>query len=285
MNSDIPSLYVVATPIGHLADITLRAIEVLKKVSLVAAEDTRHSLPLLHHHGIDTELMAVHEHNEAAAAEKIVARISAGESVALISDAGTPGISDPGARVVARVRDAGLKVVPIPGPSAATAAMSVSGLSGAFVFLGFPPAKSAGRKKWFEQRLGDPAHLVCYEAPHRLLESLADCCTVFGNQRRVVIAKEISKLFESFYVGPLGGAADWLAEDPRRQRGEFVFIVEGAPEAPSDGGEEARRLLGALLDEGLPVKQAVAVALRLNGGRRGDWYEMALKIKQAGDNA
>lgn len=286
--AESPALYVVATPIGQLGDITLRALEVLKAVDWIAAEDTRHTQPLLRHHGIEGRLLAVHEHNEAAAAELIVGKLAAGQSVALVSDAGTPGISDPGARVVGRVRSAGFLVVPVPGACAAVTAMSAAGLSGGeFTFLGFLPARSQARQRVLEQHLAAAAHLILYEAPHRVLETLADCLTVFGPARRVVIAKELTKLFETFHVGPLGEVQAWFGEDPNRSRGEFVLLIEAAP--PGDENDaadaEGERVLRILLDDGVSVRQASALAAKIAGASKKTLYEKALRLRNDGDSA
>jgi len=280
MNTTPAALYVVATPIGQMADITLRALDVLRAAHWVAAEDTRHTLPLLRHHGIEARLLAVHEHNEAAAAEKIVEKLAAGESVALVSDAGTPGVSDPGSRVVARVRAAGYRVVPIPGPSAVVTAISASGLAGGeFVFIGFLPAKSGTRRHSLEKLASAPGHLVFYEAPHRVLETLEDCRVVFGDQRRVVIAKELTKLFETIHLCSLGAARAWFDEDPNRVRGEFVLILEAAVAGPEDVNAEGERVLRVLLDDGLSVKQASGLAAKISGSSKNVLYDRALAIK------
>lgn len=280
MKNEYPALYVVATPIGQLADITLRAIEVLRTVDWVAAEDTRHTLPLLRHHGIDAKLLAVHEHNEASAAEKIVEKLAAGDSVAIVSDAGTPGISDPGARVVARVRASGYAVVPVPGPCAVVTALSAAGLAGGeFMFVGFLPPKSAARQRLLENFAGLKCHLVFYEAPHRVLETIKDCAAIFGAMRRIVIAKELTKLFETFHVCALGDAAAWFAEDANRLKGEFVLIIEAGETASDSGTAESERVLSILLDDGLSVKQAAGLAAKITGGQRKALYERALLIK------
>jgi 16S rRNA (cytidine1402-2'-O)-methyltransferase len=282
MTKPLPALYVVATPIGQLADITLRALEVLKRVDWVAAEDTRHTQPLLRHYGIDARLVAVHEHNEASAAGKLIERLAAGESVALVTDAGTPAISDPGSRLVAAVRAAGYQVVPVPGPAAVTTALSAAGLpEGRFLFYGFLSPKSAARRHELENFAKLRANLVLYEAPHRVLETLADMSAVFGERRRVVIAKELTKLFEAFHIAPLGEAADWFAEDPQRLKGEFVLIVEAAGDASDDAQAEAERVLKLLLADGLPVKQAAGLAAEIAGGNRKALYQAALALRQA----
>jgi 16S rRNA (cytidine1402-2'-O)-methyltransferase len=270
-------LYIVPTPLGNLGDITLRALEVLRQVPWIAAEDTRHSAPLLKHYACNARLLAAHQHNEEAAAQQVITRLAAGESVALISDAGTPAISDPGARLVARVRAAGYQVIPLPGPCAAVAALSASGLSEAhFLFYGFLPTKAGQREKALRELISLPYALVFYEAPHRILETVAALATVYGAQRTLVLARELSKLFESIHSGPLGEAHDWLLADANRQRGEFVLLVSGAPESDDNG--EAERVLKLLLDEGISVKQAAKLAHAITGAAKNALYERALAL-------
>ena len=278
MTEESPVLYVVATPIGNLADLGQRAVEVLKAVPWVAAEDTRHSAPLLKHLGSSARLLPAHQHNEHAAAAKIVERLAAGESVALISDAGTPGISDPGARVVAAVRAAGQRVVPIPGPCAAIAALSAAGLAETrFLFVGFLPAKGAQRREVLHELAGEAAALVFYEAPHRILETMADLRACLPAERTVVIARELTKLFETVHACPLGEALAWLEADPKRQRGEFVLVLSGATAARAS--VDAERVLGLLLAEGLPVKQCAKLAAAITGASKNDLYQKALALR------
>jgi 16S rRNA (cytidine1402-2'-O)-methyltransferase len=277
-----PALYVVATPLGNLGDITLRALEVLRAADLVAAEDTRHTRRLLDHHGIGTRLVAAHEHNEREAAESIIAAIGEGRRVALVSDAGTPAVSDPGARVVRAVADAGQRVIPVPGPSALTAALSASGLTDAHVlFCGFLPAKAAARGEAIEALRAVDAALVFYEAPHRVAETIDDLAARLEPQREIVVARELSKLFESIVRMPLAEAPAWLAADPNRSRGEFVLLVS-APPPPSGLSPEAERTLAALLAE-LPLKQAVKLAAQISGEARNRLYERALVLKGGQD--
>lgn len=258
---------------------TQRAIDVLRQVSWVAAEDTRHSAPLLKHYGCTARLLAAHQHNEEAAAQQVIARLAAGESVALISDAGTPAISDPGARLVARVRTAGFRVVPLPGPCAAVAALSASGLTEShFLFYGFLPTKTRQREEALRAVATLPYALVFYEAPHRILETVEALAAVYGPERTLVMARELTKLFETIHSCPLGDALDWLMADTNRQRGEFVLLVSGAPEAGDDG--EGERVLKLLLDEGLPVKQAAKLAHSITGAGKNAMYELALKVKK-----
>lgn len=275
------ALYVVATPIGNLRDITLRALDVLAGVDLLAAEDTRNTAHLLAHHGIRTQqLLAVHQHNERAAAEKIVALIQSGQSAAFVSDAGTPGVSDPGALLVQAVLAAGLRVIPIPGASAAVAALSASGLAAPhFLFYGFLPNKSAARRSALQALQAHTYTLVFYEAPHRIVESVADLHAVFGGERHIVLAREITKLFETIHACPLSEAAAWLASDSNQQRGEFVILVSGA-EARNDGlAADTERTLTLLLQE-LPLKQAVQLAVQITGAGKNELYARALQIKQ-----
>jgi 16S rRNA (cytidine1402-2'-O)-methyltransferase len=277
MTEESAALYVVPTPLGNLADITRRAEEILRVVPWVAAEDTRHSAPLLKHLGSSARMLPAHQHNEHEAAARIVARLLAGEPVALVSDAGTPGISDPGARIVAAVRAAGCRVVPLPGPCAAIAALSAAGLADEhFLFWGFLPSKGGQRRKALEGLRDQSCALVFYEAPHRVLETVADLAAVLG-ERTLVIARELTKLFESIHSGPLTAALAWLLEDANRQRGEFVLIVSGAPAAADSG--EGERVLKLLLADGLPVRQAAKLAAAITGAAKNALYERALEIR------
>jgi 16S rRNA (cytidine1402-2'-O)-methyltransferase len=269
-------LYVVATPIGNLGDITLRALEVLRAVDTVFAEDTRDSHRLLAHHGIAKPLAALHEHNEREATRAIERLLASGKDVALVTDAGTPGVSDPGALAVAAVRAAGFEAAPIPGPNAAIAALSVAGLPGPFAFAGFLPPKSAARRKALEAWQACPHTLVFYEAPHRIVECIDDLARVLGADRTVVLARELTKMFESVHACALGAAREWLDADEDRRRGEFVIVVSGAAEASADRLAEGERVLGLLLDE-LPVKTAVRVAVAITGAPRNALYKSALQ--------
>lgn len=252
-----------------------RAIEVLRRVSWVAAEDTRHSAPLLRQYGCDARLLPAHQHNEEDAAQRVIARLAVGESVALVVDAGTPGVSDPGARLVARVRAAGHRVVPLPGPCAAIVALSAAGLGEAhFLFYGFLPTKAGQRAEALRQLAHLPYALIFYEAPHRIVESIAALATVFGPDRTVVLARELTKLFESIHSCRLGDAEAWLLADADRQRGEFVLLVSGAPPVAESG--EAERVLRLLLDEGLPLSQATRLAHAISGVSRKALYQLAL---------
>lgn len=273
------SLYVVATPLGHLDDITLRAIAILRSVDVIAAEDTRTSATLLRHHGIATKTIAAHQHNEAAAAARIVALLQEGKSVALISDAGTPAVSDPGARIVRAVRDAGFAVVPVPGANALVAALSASGFEGAFHFAGFLSPKRGARVAALEALRGLAATLALYEAPHRILDLATDIGSVFEPPRRIVIARELTKRFETFHACAASELHAWLAADTNQQRGEFVVLIEAAPARAPGLDDEARRVLALLLDE-LPVKTAAALAARITGQSKNDLYAQALRLKK-----
>jgi 16S rRNA (cytidine1402-2'-O)-methyltransferase len=273
-------LYVVATPIGNLADITLRAVEVLRTVDTVFAEDTRDARRLLAHHGIRTRLGALHQHNERVVARAIQRLLAQGRDVALVADAGTPGISDPGAIAVAEARAAGFEAVAIPGPNAAVAALSIAGLPpGPFAFAGFLPPRRAARRKALEVWCAFPHALVFYEAPHRIVECVDDLATVLGADRTAVIARELTKVFETVHVLPLGDARAWLEADPNRQRGEFVVIVSGAREAPEGQAAEGERVLKELLEE-LPVKTAVRLASTISGAPRNALYDLALRLQK-----
>jgi 16S rRNA (cytidine1402-2'-O)-methyltransferase len=272
------ALYVVATPIGNLGDITLRALETLRAADLIACEDTRHARHLLDHHGIRAATLSVHEHNEAAAATKLVDALSAGKRVALISDAGTPGISDPGARACAAVRAAGFRVVPLPGPSAAITALSAAGLPDArFLFAGFLPPKPTARRHEIEALKGVQAALVFYEAPHRIEATIADLAALLEPERTLVVGRELTKLFEQIAVMPLTEGPAWLAADENRQRGEFVLVVSAPP--PNEGLDaETERVLKTLLAE-LPVKQAAKLAAEITGTAKNALYQRALQLK------
>jgi 16S rRNA (cytidine1402-2'-O)-methyltransferase len=277
-NNTTPALYVVATPIGNLSDITLRAVDVLRTVDLIACEDTRHARMLLDHHGVQAQTFPLHEHNEAAATVRLVEALRAGRRVALISDAGTPGISDPGARACAAVRAAGFRVVPLPGPSAAIAALSAAGLPDArFLFAGFLPPKPTARRKEIEALRAVPAALVFYEAPHRIVETIDDLAHVLEPERTLVVTRELTKLFEEIAVMPLAQGPAWLAADANRQRGEFVLVVSGPP-ARQGLDAETERVLKALLAE-LPVKQAAKLAAEITGAPKNALYERALELK------
>jgi 16S rRNA (cytidine1402-2'-O)-methyltransferase len=274
----------VATPVGNLGDISRRALEILGSVDAVAAEDTRVTGQLLAHYGIAKRLIAVHEHNERRVVNQVLTLLAAGRSLALTCDAGTPGISDPGAVVVAAARAAGFPVTPVPGPNAAIAALSVSGITAPhFLFYGFLPAKAAARRRALASLARLPYTLVFHEAPHRVEECVADLCEVLGGERRIVLARELTKLFESVHSCTLAEAQAWLAPDPKRRKGEFVLIVGGAgPEKEGDSGF-AQRALAVLLDE-LPLKQAVNLAAKIAGGKKNELYRMALAMQKKRDS-
>jgi 16S rRNA (cytidine1402-2'-O)-methyltransferase len=276
------ALYVVATPIGNLSDISLRALDILNGVNVVAAEDTRNTRHLLQHHGIsDAKLLAVHQHNERGSAERIIGLLQQDQSVALVTDAGTPAVSDPGALLVEAVIAAGFRVIPIPGASAVVTALSASGLINPhFMFYGFLPNKPAARRTTLQSLANQTCTLAFYEAPHRILECTADLQAVFGDEREIVFAREITKLFESIHRCKLGVALDWLNSDPNNQRGEFVLLVSGAPERTEALDAEAERVLTLLLDE-LPLKQAVQLAVQITGQNKNALYQKALSIKSA----
>jgi 16S rRNA (cytidine1402-2'-O)-methyltransferase len=277
MTEEYAALYVVPTPLGNLADLTRRAEEILRTVPWIAAEDTRHTAPLLKHLGARARTLPAHQHNEHEAAARILEKLQAGESVALVSDAGTPGISDPGARIVAAVRAGGAKVVPLPGPCAVTTALSASGLTDEhFLFYGFLPSKGGQRRQALEALREHSCALVFYEAPHRVLETVEDMATVLG-ERTLVVARELTKLFETVHSLPLTEGLAWFKEDANRQRGEFVLLVSGAPEGGDDG--EGERVLRLLLDEGLPTKQAAKLAAQITGAAKNALYERALALK------
>ena len=276
------ALYVVATPIGNLSDISLRALDILNGVNVVAAEDTRNTRHLLQHHGIgDAKLLAVHQHNERGSAERIIGLLQQEQSVALVTDAGTPAVSDPGAVLVEAVIAAGFRVIPIPGASAVVTALSASGLVNPhFMFYGFLPNKSAARRTTLQSLAGQTCTLAFYEAPHRILECTEDLRAVFGDEREIVFAREVTKLFENIHRCKLGEAMDWLNSDPNNQRGEFVLLVSGAPERTEELDAEAERVLTLLLNE-LPLKQAVQLAVQITGQNKNALYQKALTLKSA----
>ncbi|MEQ7920772.1 16S rRNA (cytidine(1402)-2'-O)-methyltransferase [Xanthomonas sp. WHRI 1810A] len=284
LNSTVGSLYVVATPIGNLDDMSVRALKVLREVALIAAEDTRHSLRLMQHFGIATPLAACHEHNEREEGSRFITRLLAGDSVALISDAGTPLISDPGYHLVRQARAAGVPVVPVPGACALIAALSAAGLpSDRFIFEGFLPAKVVGRKARLELLKEEPRTLIFYEAPHRILECLQDLEAVFGADRPAVLGRELTKTFETLKGLPLGELRAFVEGDSNQQRGECVVLVAGwtEPEGEDVIGAEARRVLDLLLEE-MPLKRAAALAAEITGVRKNLLYQVALD-KQKGE--
>ena len=272
------TLYVVATPIGNLGDLTPRAREVLASVALIAAEDTRHTRQLLQSCGIGTALTSLHEHNEAQKSAELVARLARGESIAIVSDAGTPLVSDPGFDLVAAARSQGIAVVAIPGACAAIAALSIAGLPTArFVFEGFLPAKNAARGERLEQLAREERTLIFYEAPHRLADVLRDMTRVFGAERRASISRELTKRFETTYSGTLAQLSEGAAHDSDMTRGEIVIVVSGAPSTSAAVDLDSDALLRALLEE-LSPSQAAKVAARITGRKRSELYEAALKV-------
>jgi 16S rRNA (cytidine1402-2'-O)-methyltransferase len=277
-------LYVVATPIGNLKDISARALDVLNSVDLILAEDTRHSAKLLSHYGIATPCRSFHEHNETRQVAQIVKRISAGERLALVSDAGTPLINDPGYRLVVALREQGHAVIPIPGPSALVCALSVAGLAtDRFCFEGFLPAKSGARRRCLQGLSAEQRTLVFYESPRRIREAMADLAAVFGPDRPAVLARELTKIHETVHSATLSALHAWIEARDEQRRGEFVIVVAGA--APAHVDEDTalvatRDLLRALMDE-LPVKKAVTVAARLTGGKRNALYQQAIALSNA----
>lgn len=267
-------LYVVATPIGNMEDMSYRAVRILAEVDLVAAEDTRHSRPLLAHYGIDTPMQALHEHNEEQMSSRLIERIQNGEAIALISDAGTPLISDPGYRLVRAAREAGVPVFAVPGPSAVTTALSVAGLpSDRFAFEGFLPAKSAARKKRLISLVNETRTLVFFESSHRIEAALADMTETLGSNRLAAICRELTKKFETVLRAPLQDLITQIAEDKNQTRGEFVVIVEGHEGNEDEALANAEAMSKALL-EYLPASQAARVAAKLNDVSRRDVYKL-----------
>ncbi len=280
-NHPASTLYVVATPIGNLADISLRALHVLQKVDVIACEDTRHTQQMLRAYGIDrpgSQLLAVHQHNEAEAAQTVITRLAQGERVAYVSDAGTPAISDPGARLAAAVRQAGLRVLPLPGASSVITVLSASGMTGenGFVFTGFLPSKAGERQHAVQALAQESRAVVLLEAPHRI-EALAQALGVLG-ERRITVGRELTKQFEQIETVAAQDLAAWLAEKPERQRGEFALVVHDSPVAETSG--EGLRVLQLLLPE-LPLKTAVKLAAEITGESKNVLYDQALALKNA----
>ena len=271
-------LYVVATPIGNLGDMSPRAREVLQSVDLIAAEDTRHSSRLLQHFDIRTRMLSCHDHNERQVGDRLLRVLREGRDVALISDAGTPLISDPGYSVVRELRAAGIRIVPVPGPSAILAALSAAGLpTDRFVFEGFLPARHKARCERLVMLADEPRTVVMLESSHRICASVADIAACVGEERELVLARELTKTFEQIHADSAAGMADWLMADANRQRGEFVLVMAGAAETRA--AESAlRRVLEPLLDD-LPLKQAVSLAVRISGESRKRLYRLALDIR------
>lgn len=274
------NLYIVATPIGNLSDMSTRAIDTLKEVSVIAAEDTRHSGHLLQHFSINTPMISVHEHNEQQRCETILARLQQGESVALISDAGTPLISDPGYRLVSYVREHGINVVPVPGSCALVTALSASGLpSERFAFEGFLPAKQGARRHMLENLANESRTLIFYESPRRLQAMLTDMNEIFGEDRQACLARELTKLHETITTKPLADLLNWVSSDQYQQKGECVVLVEGIKEQIDSSDAEVNHTLSILLKE-LPVKKAAAITASLLEVSKNKAYDMALKLKK-----
>ncbi len=273
------TLYVVATPIGNVADISVRALHVLAMVDAVACEDTRNTGHLLTRFGLHKQMIAAHQHNEREVADKLISRLQAGERIALVSDAGTPAVSDPGARIVDAVRAAGLRVVPLPGASAALAALSASGLvNDRFHFFGFLPAKAKQRETALQELLAMSATIVFFEAPHRILDCVAALVGAFEPTRQVVFARELTKLFEEIHRCPLSDAIAWIKADSNREKGEYVVLLEGAAFDGHADEAQADRILSILLSE-CSVKQAANLAAQITGKKKNALYERALQMK------
>lgn len=274
------TLYVVATPIGNLGDMSARAVQILGQVDRIAAEDTRHSLPLLRHFGVNVPLTALHEHNEREQGPRLIEALLGGESIALISDAGTPLVSDPGYRLVRGARAQGITVVPVPGPCALTAALSAAGLpTDHFIFEGFLPAKAAARRARLQILSTEVRTLTFFESSHRIEASLQDMVDAFGATREAVLARELTKTFETIRGGELEQLRAWVAAQPDQRKGEFVLLVHGAETRVVDAEVETDRVLSLLLTE-LPVKQAAALAARITGAGRNPTYQRALALKR-----
>ncbi len=277
-------LYVVATPIGNLGDFSPRAVEVLRRVDLIAVEDTRHSGRLLQHFGIKTPMQALHEHNERKLAASLLQNIEEGRTLALISDAGTPLLSDPGYHLVRLAREKGIRVIPLPGACAVIAALSAAGLpTDHFRFDGFLSAKRGARRQQLETLKQETLTLVFYESPHRIEDTLSDMQAILGPQRQAVLARELTKTFETIRSATLAELSQWVTEDANQRKGEIVLLVQGAAATdPDDLDPEAERVLKILLQE-LPLKQAATLAAEISGVRKKKLYARGLELKQAGD--
>ncbi|SHH98777.1 16S rRNA (cytidine(1402)-2'-O)-methyltransferase [Ferrimonas marina] len=275
MSTDV-ALYIVPTPIGNLGDITQRALEVLEQVALIACEDTRHSGKLLSHFGINTRTMALHDHNERQRAASLIQKLAAGDSVALISDAGTPLISDPGYHLVTQVREAGYKVIPLPGPCAATTALCAAGLpSDRFAFEGFLPAKSKAKRDTLEALCQEPRTLIFYESPRRVLDTIEQMVAVLGPDRPLVLARELTKSFETIHGAPAEELLTWLQQDENRTRGEMVLMVAPFKAAEDALPAEALRTTELLCQE-LPLKKAAALAAQIHNVKKNALYKHGL---------
>jgi 16S rRNA (cytidine1402-2'-O)-methyltransferase len=274
------SLFLIATPIGNLGDISQRALETLGSVDLIAAEDTRHSRRLLQHFSINTRLTAYHEHNEEQQTPVLIGRLLQGKSVALISDAGTPLVSDPGYRLVEAALRENIRVVPVPGPCAAITALSASGLpTDRFVFEGFPPARQGTRTNYLQALRAEQRTLVFYVSCHRIVDTLKDMCDILGGDRQAVLARELTKAFETIHKSNLDELVEWVASDQNQQRGEIVILIEGASEQSDEDQKLVARLLPVLVNE-LPVKQAAAIASKVTGINKNVLYKQALSLKE-----
>ncbi len=278
--NQLATLYIVATPIGNLSDISQRAIDTLQEVDVIAAEDTRHSGTLLQHYSIATPMISLHEHNEQQRSETLLTKLQQGESIALISDAGTPLISDPGYRLVSLVREHDIRVVPIPGSCALITALSASGLpSDRFSFEGFLPSKQGARQQTLATLENDSRTMIFYESPRRLQACLTDMVAAFGDDRLVCLARELTKLHETITTKPLAELLEWVSNDSNQQRGECVLLVEGVKEQKASSEIEINHMLAILLKE-LPVKKAAAITASLLDVSKNTAYDMALKLKQ-----
>ncbi len=277
------TLYVVATPIGNLGDMVPRAVEILHAVDMIAAEDTRHSAKLLAHFGVSTPMVAYHDHSDDHKVEQLLHRLQNGQSLALISDAGTPMISDPGYRLVQKVREAGIRVSPIPGACALVAALCASGMpSDRFSFEGFVPAKAVARKLWFEALKAESRTWVFYESTHRIVDSITALVEVLGAEREIAIARELTKTFETIHSGAASQVLKTLTDDPNQQRGEFVVMVKGMPPevAQSAALDQAQAMVKVMLKEGLSVKQASTLGAKLTGAKKNALYQYALGLNE-----
>ncbi|MFT6778149.1 MAG: 16S rRNA (cytidine1402-2'-O)-methyltransferase [Paraglaciecola sp.] len=273
------TLFIVATPIGNLEDITLRAVRILAEVDLIAAEDTRHSQRLLQHYDISTRLTSLHDHNESQRAIQLIEKLKLGENIALISDAGTPLISDPGYGLVSRCREAGVNVVPLPGPCAAITALCAAGLAtDRFKFEGFLPVKAVAKQQALQRLLTETSTSVFYESPRRVADTVRQVVAQLGEDRQMVVAKELTKTFETFYCGRAEACLTWLEADANHQRGEFVLMIAGEKHDQSEVSADALNLLKLLMKE-LPLKKAAAVTAQQYDLKKNHLYQLGLELK------
>ena len=279
-NVPTSTLYVIATPIGNIGDISLRALSILGMADVIACEDTRVTKNLLSSYGLSKELVSAHKHNERQAGQYLVERLKKGERVVLVSDAGTPAVSDPGAKIIDEVRNAGMNVIPVPGSSAAVTALSAAGFpDDHYLFFGFLPTKNVQRKETLKKLKDNEATLIFYEAPHRIEETLKALTEIFEPMRRIVIARELTKLFEEIHRCTMADVMEWFRSDPNHKKGEFVLLVESTPQGSDEPNAESERVLSILMEK-MPASTAASLAARITGDKKNRLYELALQMRK-----